>query len=96
MRILIQKKFFFKGELYHGQRRSGPNLVNFTIRVYPFIHYELRTHAKCTQFVQELINRSNRTNNNSICTKAETQSKKLKKKKDKKIDVYGHLGKFFY
>ena len=84
------------GESYHGQRKSGANVFAFTIRVYPFVDYELRTQEKCIQMVQQLTNRLNEINKNSSCTKKKTVPKKLKKKKEKKIAHYGHLGKIFY
>lgn len=56
---------------------------------------ELRTQEKCTQIVEELTSHLNQVNNISICIKNKTPIKQIKKKKEKKIVLYGHLGKVF-
>ncbi|CAF1127023.1 unnamed protein product [Rotaria sordida] len=88
-------KCFHAGELYHGQRRVGANEVKFTIRVYPFTDFQLRTQDKCSQIVEELANYSNQINNNNpIRIKKTTALAKTKTKKQKKEARYGHLGAF--
>ncbi|CAF4583957.1 unnamed protein product [Rotaria socialis] len=88
-------KCFHTGELYHGQRKAGANEIKFTIRVYPFIDYQLRTQERSLQAIQKLIDSSvqdqdtalNRSNK-----QVKSKTKKKKKKKEKKISSYGHLG----
>ncbi|CAF2964909.1 unnamed protein product [Rotaria sp. Silwood2] len=87
-------KCFHAGELYHGQRGSGAKEVTFTIRVYPFVDYELRTQEKCSQIVEELATYLYQTKNNiSICSKKKIVRTKNRKKNQNKKNRYGHLGK---
>ena len=82
------------GELYHGQRRSGPNEIKFTIRVYPFSDYRRRTPERCSQIVNDLLNHSRRDGNGILNNKNKNNKSREGKKKAKKNSVsYGHLGK---
>jgi len=86
--------YLYLGELYRGERGVGTKKVSFTIRVYPFNDYQLRTQEKCCEVIQELVNSSNPTNNNmSNRTK---KKKETKKKKKEKTSLYGHLGKALF
>ncbi|CAF4399153.1 unnamed protein product [Rotaria sp. Silwood2] len=85
-------KCFHAGELYHEQRRVDANEVKFTIRVYPFTEFQLRTQDKCSQIVEELANYPNQINNNNpVRIKKTTTLAKIKNKKQKKEAHYGHL-----
>jgi hypothetical protein len=83
---------FCLGELYHGERTAGSKVVTFTIRVYPFVNYQLRTQEKCSQIVQALANSAHQGNNIPNNEKKKITLKKTKKKAKKKSD-HGHLGK---
>lgn len=76
------------GELYHGHRKSGPNEIRFTIRVYPFVDYQLRTQERSVQAIQKLVNSSAPDQNIAL-----NCNKQVKSKKKKKISSCGHLGK---
>lgn len=80
------------GELYHGERGVGEKTRKFTIRIYPYGDYELRTQDKCLAIIEELASYPNQPNDS---TPTHTQQKKTprKGKKEKKKSLFGHFGK---
>ncbi|CAF4892630.1 unnamed protein product, partial [Rotaria magnacalcarata] len=70
------------------------NEIKFTIRVYPFIDYQLRTQERSLQAIQKLIDSSVQDQDTALNrSNKQVKSKTKKKKKEKKISSYGHLGK---
>lgn len=86
LNVIVLVFYFCLGELFSGQRIRGSNQIKFTIRIYPFSPYELRTQEKCSKLVDELITKLKPIDRNKKTVKQPT------KKKKNKPSSRGHVG----
>ena len=87
-----QSNYFCLGELHHGVRGSGDKKKTFTIRVYPFGHYKLRSQETCSKIIEEIYD-INKLNENVY---NKSQGKNNSKRNEEFKNCFGHLGMIFY
>ena len=59
--FLSHSNYFCLDDLHHGVRGSGDKKKTFTIRVYPFGPYKLRSQETCSKIIEKIydINKLN-------------------------------------